>query len=292
MKLIVRTPATTANLGSGFDTLGMALNIWNVYQVERSSHDEFIARGKYGDSLKKEKADEFFFERLRYLSKLLKVDSPKVRVIVDCEIPPSRGLGSSATVALAVLEIMDRLKNLNLKLEKKLKLLVDLEGHPDNVIPAFLGGLMAVSEEDGRIIYSKIPFPNMWKLVLFIPEFSVSTDMARKVLPNSYPRDIVVSQIRRMAFLMAGFYEENEDLIRYGMKDLIHQRYRFDMEKRMLELFEKVGSFDPISVFISGSGSTIGAIFRKEVNVPEIPNVEKVETSVSDGMKVEVIQDR
>jgi len=290
LRLIVHAPATTSNLGSGFDTLGMALDMWNIYEVEESERNEFIVDGRYKEELESEEPDLFFFKRVENLSESFGITLPKIKVFVRVEIPPKRGLGSSATVALAVVEILEKFGGLNLREDEKIRFLVDLEGHPDNVVPAFLGGLMIVSCENDKIMYHRIPFPKKWKMVFFIPNFKISTEMARKILPNSYRREAVVSQMRRLGFLISGFYEENEELVRFGMEDFIHQKYRLKLEKRMLDLFNHVRKFNPISSFVSGSGSTIATIFPKNVTVPKIPGVEKVETGISDGVKVEVKQ--
>jgi len=277
-------PATTANLGSGFDILGAALNFGNTFKARKSEKNTLVFSGKYAHELGEE-GREYFFQKLEEAARILNLPPISLDVRMDVGVPPKRGLGSSATVALAVVEFLLCFHGVDLDPSRKLEVAISLEGHPDNVVPAMVGGVVFTFQEKDIFFYEKLPFPEEWKFAFFVSDFTISTSMARKILPESYERDTVIAQMRRISSLILAFHRKDTRLLEKGTEDFLHQDYRLGLSEKLREIFESVKALSPLAVFLSGSGPTIGAIFERWRDVGEVEGTYRLESLPGEGLK-------
>jgi len=237
----VRVPATTANLGPGFDCLGAALALYNTLTLLDKSApwpDAFIA----------ETAASF------YGACGLPARSWDLRITGD--VPRSRGLGSSVTVRLGLLLALNERENRPLPREVLLDLTIALEGHPDNAVPAFYGGF-AASAPNGHI---RTPVDETLKFIAAIPPFEVETKKARAVLPASVPFADAVRNLQQTALLTAAFMDHNYPLLRGHFEDHLHQPHRLALIPGGGSAIEAAVEAGALGACISGSGSTLLAL--------------------------------
>ena len=237
-----RVPATTANLGPGFDCLGVALNIANRVTIRRSAASEH-------PPIVSDAAKLFF-------------DTAHVAPFdfdwkITGDVPQSRGLGSSVTVRLGVLHGLNALSAAKQSATQLYELCAHLEGHPDNAAPAAFGGF-TVARAGAETLRCEVG-PEL-KFVLLIPDFEVSTPEARKILPDSIPRRGAVMSVANACRITAAFMQRRYDLLRGCFADGLHQPFRAPLVPLLPKAFaagEKAGA---LGGFLSGSGSTICCI--------------------------------
>ena len=252
----VKVPASSANIGPGFDALGMALNLYNTYRfqelrsgVEINGFENGYNNGEnlvYTSMLKT-------FERIGY--------SPKgIRIDADARIPISRGLGSSAACILGGVMGANTLAGEPLSKEGIFKLAIDIEGHPDNIGPALYGGLVASIMEGDEVYYNHIDMAKGIKFVAIVPDFTLSTKLSREVLPAQIQYTDGVYNVGRVALLISALSNGRFDLIQYGLNDRLHQPYRGKLIKGFDEVIAKCQELESLGVYLSGAGPTIMAI--------------------------------
>jgi homoserine kinase len=256
----VKVPATTANMGSGFDTIGMALTLYNEFKVERILEGiELIG----WESIPIE-------ENLVYLAmdKVLRAYGKEpigLRITAQkMEIPVSRGLGSSAACIVAGIKIANKLLNDPLQIEDIIEMGTQMEGHPDNIVPAVVGGLTVSIYEEEKVLYSKVKVPQDLDFAVIIPNFKVSTHEARKVIPDVYSRRDCIFNISRAAMLVAAMNNGEIDKLRVATQDKIHQPYREKLIPNMDRILNYARNLGSKGEVISGSGSTLMAIIDKK----------------------------
>ncbi len=258
---IIEAHASSANIGIGFDCLGIGLNFKDVI-----SYMPFNKYVLYNFDYKHSFADHnLIVKSYETVSKAFNV-SPKPLFIesIDMEIPSARGMGSSATLILLGALIAKQMFNLD---DEKLfeKTIIDLEGHPDNVIPAYKGGLVA-SFKDGDC-YQCYSLPISDKLHFYVgyPDYKVPTKLARKALPKKYSRADVVANLSRMALLAKAFENGDVKLLKQLLVDCIHEPYR----KQFIKEYPKINEYfkdKDVTVTISGSGPTLLFIANREID--------------------------
>ncbi|TMC57094.1 MAG: homoserine kinase [Chloroflexota bacterium] len=264
----VLTPATSANLGPGFDSLGLALQLYNRFEVTESGEDPHLprieVRGNLGASLSTG-PDNLFFRAFVLLFKQQQVDPPAVRIRMTINVPPGCGLGSSATAVVGGLVAANdllRLRNKAVTREVLLALAVEAEAgkHPDNVAPALLGGLVATTSVDGKIHAVKTPFPDALKAVIFTPSFPMDTVAGRKLLPSSYPKADVTFNTGRVALLLTALQTGRYELIGEAMQDRLHQPYRQALFPAMPDIIDAAIAAGAHGASLSGGGSSLIAL--------------------------------
>lgn len=261
-----KVPATSANLGIGFDCLGLALNIYDYFIIEESA--KFILSGFIDNDPK----NNLFIKAYKKTCKLKKEKIIPLKVSLKADVPVSRGLGSSSCMIVGGIYAYHLLHNNSLSKEEMLKIATDIEGHPDNVAPCIYGGLCVSSNNETL----KLKVNNKWHFGIWIPDYEVKTSDARKVLPDVYKKEDVVSNI---ASSIKGIRAlENYDLenIKYLTYDKIHEPYRKKLIKDFKK-YEKLAYKQKAKAFlISGSGSTCLSIATKDLKIDSSINYKNV----------------
>lgn len=260
----IRVPASTANLGPGFDTLGLALKLY--LEVDARA-DEMLAKPEFQFSGQRMPIAGIVEEhnlilRAAHTTALARGGSlPPFSARVSSDIPLARGLGSSAAAVLAGIHIADRLCRLGLSAEEILAQAVALEkGHADNVAAALRGGwTISWSETTGEVGCFQIAMHPDIKVILIVPEVELSTDTARRVLPKMVPRADAVYNVQHCAALVAGLQSGNRSMIRRGLRDRLHQPYRTPLVSGLEELLAAPEIDGLLGVVLSGAGSSVVA---------------------------------
>ncbi|HLZ81244.1 MAG TPA: homoserine kinase [Ktedonobacteraceae bacterium] len=264
----VLTPATSANLGPGFDSLGLALQLYNRFEVTESGDDPQLpiieVRGSLGANLSTA-PDNLFFRSFALLFEQQNIELPAVRIRLTTNIPPGCGLGSSATAVVGGLVAANELLRLHDKSVSNdvlLALAVEAEAgkHPDNVAPALLGGLVATTNVGGKIHAIKTPFPDAIRAVIFTPSFPMDTVAGRKLLPASYSKADVTFNTGRVALLLTALQTGRYELIGEAMQDRLHQPYRQALFPAMPDIIDAAIAAGAHGACLSGGGSSLIAL--------------------------------
>lgn len=255
----VRVPATTANIGPGFDCLGIALDLYCYIEVEEIEKG-LVIEG-CDDKFKGE--DNLIYKSMKRIFESASYSPRGIKIKVDSKIPISRGLGSSAACIIGGLLAANELVGRVYSKEEILNIATQIEGHPDNVTPALVGGMTAAIYERDRVYYNKIKVADRFKFYALIPQFTVSTEKARKVLPKVIDYKDAVFNIGRVSLLITSFIEGNDN-IKIACRDKIHEDYRKELIRGFDTIKEKCLDLGSLAVFISGSGSTLMAVVDKE----------------------------
>ena len=259
-------PASTSNLGPGFDTLGMALDLCNevtlrVGRIGDASGVDHIS-GSGADSLATDESN-LVLRAATALYRQLGQTPPPLRATLHNRIPLARGLGSSGAAAIGGLVAANILTGQHLDEADLLALATDLEGHPDNVAPALMGGLVisAVAEaRDGRrILTHRLPPPPV-ALALCIPDQPLATEAARRVLPRRVPLDTAVHNLGRVALLVAALATGDYTHLRQAMDDRLHQPARATVFPPLVPVMAAALDAGAAGACLSGAGSTLLAI--------------------------------
>lgn len=269
ISVAVLTPATSANLGPGFDTLGLALQLYNRFDVEiieggdpRTPHIE--VQGELGDKLSTG-PDNLFFRAFALLFQRKQADLPAVKIRMSIAIPPGCGLGSSATAVVGGLVAANeflRIKGLGVPKEELLAPAVESEAgnHPDNVAPALLGGLVATTAVDDEIRAVKTRFPDALKAIIFTPSFPMDTVIGRKLLPAEYSRSDVTFNTGHVALFLTALQTGRYELIGEAMQDRLHQPYRQALFPAMPDIIQAALDAGAYGASLSGGGSSLIAL--------------------------------
>ena len=275
-----KIPATSANIGSGFDSVGLALDLYNeihIYSNENSKKIEFEISGEGENEISKD--DNMILDAMKLVYKRLKA-KPDKGYIIKCvnRIPLSRGLGSSSAAIIGGLLSANYILGNKLSIEDDiLNMSVQLEGHPDNVSPAILGGIISgVVRKNEDFKYVKINPPKNLKAIVAIPNFYLSTEIARNALPKEISFKDAIFNISRAALLTSALSSNRLDLLEVATDDKLHQDYRAKFIPGLKDLFKQAKDSGAYSVTISGAGSSILALVK---------NDEKIIKKVSESMK-------
>ncbi len=262
----VRVPASTTNLGPGFDALGLALGLHNRLTfrlTDGPTHVEVLGEGI--GTLSTDASNLAYQAVCRLFAEVGK-DAPELSISLENAIPVSRGLGSSSTAIVGGLVGANALLAEPLDREALLRLAVEIEGHPDNVAPALMGGFQVTSLTEHDLEHLRIPAPTGLRAVVCIPEHSVSTEAARSILPTSYSREDAVFNVGRVALLVAALLTGETGKLRAAMEDRLHQPYR----AALIPGFEAAlrGALDAgaAGACLSGSGSTMLALVAHDLS--------------------------
>jgi homoserine kinase len=253
----VQVPATTANLGPGFDTLGMALKLYNVVEIEEISGGILIeVEGDGADKIPRDQSNIVYLAATRVFQEA-RYNPKGLRIRLVNNIPVARGLGSSAAAIVGGLVGANIIAGSPFSDKDILNFAAAIEGHPDNVAPALIGGLVVSTLVEGEVKYCKIDPPAGLKCVVAIPDFALPTKLAREVLPQSVSVQDAVFNISRAALLVASFIKGDFGMLSTAMEDRLHQPYRANLVPGMKKVFAAARLAGAKGVALSGAGPTL-----------------------------------
>lgn len=284
MKVSVKVPATTANIGPGFDCFGIALSMYNKVTLEELVYPDkgliinmFVGENEDVSSIETVPTDtnNIVYKAIELLYNYVGQTPPDLKINIETNIPIAKGMGSSASVIVAGIMAANKLLGDPADEAALLSIANELEGHPDNITPAMLGGfLFSSAEEDGSIVYRKIDWPENWKFVLCIPDYELATQISRSVLPEKVDMSQAVFNLKRSAMFIEALHTKDAELMKYALDDRLHQIYRsrlisgFDQMSNELKKIPNV-----LGSVISGAGPSVLTIYDKNGNFEEIKSV-------------------
>ena len=256
-KVTIRVPATTANLGPGFDAFGCALSLYTDVTFEEMESGLEITGCDEAYTGPDNMAYTSYCAVLASLSEEIR----GVKIHIESQIPVCRGLGSSAALLVAGAMGANVLRGNKLSTQGLLNITNAMEGHPDNLAPAFFGGLTASMVDNGLPVTVNFPLHPDWEFLALVPDFDLPTPLARSVLPTEYDRADAVYNIAHGALVLKALELGDEKLLRNAMQDRIHQPYR----KKMIEDYDQIESLirtTGAAFCVSGAGPTLLCITR------------------------------
>ncbi len=253
---VVSVPATTANLGSSFDSIGMALDLWNTLDVSASTENVITIDGEGSEILPKDSSNLVYKSLVAGCDKA-GIKTPVLSIHSHNNIPLTRGLGSSAAAVVAGLLIANNYANHALNFDDLLDLASQIEGHPDNVAPALLGGVRLVIKTEDRYIERGISMKDGLRCLIYIPNEMLATSESRSVLPQEVPFENAVFNLSRTALTIRSLVTgEWQDLI-ISTQDNLHQDYRSQLSPNMRLMINLMNSNGANGSFISGAGPSV-----------------------------------
>ena len=287
MKVSVKVPATTANIGPGFDCLGMALPIYNTVTIEETVlpgtgvEINVIAESDAVDQMSLEHIpmdeNSIIYKAVELLYNLIGQTPSELRINVHSNIPVARGLGSSSSVIVGALIAANELLGRPADEVALLSIACEIEGHPDNITPAIVGGLVISSQEDdGSVVYRKLDWPDEWAITVCVPDFELSTDIARSVLPKEVPMKDAIFNAQRLAMFVQAVHTKDSALMKLALRDRLHQPYRMKLVPGLDKIIDNLKHFDNVlGCVLSGAGSSILIISEKN-------DIDRIRTVVKD----------
>ncbi len=271
----LKVPATTTNFGAGFDTFGLALNLYNVFEFYESDAFGVEVKG-YSENIPTDESNLL----IRVYKRACEIYEKRVipfRLLQENRVPPARGLGSSATAIVGGIEVFCRVHSLSLDVREKLKIAYEFESHPDNLLPAFVGGFV-VCATNRETTYNRIEFPDDLELVFAVPDFELSTQEARKALRERVNLRDAVFNIQRASLFLSAITTGRYELLRTAVEDRLHQPYRAKLVPGLEEAIEEGYRAGAYAVFLSGAGPSVCAI-------TSIAKVKEVGTAMERAMR-------
>lgn len=288
MKVSVKVPATSANMGPGFDCLGIALPIYNTITI-----DETVLPGTGVEiNILSDDVDEdiiidhiprdensVIYKAVELLYNSIGQTPSELKINVQTNIPVSRGLGSSAAVIVGALVAANELLGRPADESALLSIATEVEGHPDNVTPAVVGGLVLSSlEDDGSVVYRKINWPEDWTITACIPDVELATEISRSVLPETVPMEDAIFNTKRMGMFVQAVSTEDEKLMKLALLDKLHQPYRAKLIPWLADINQAIKHDDDIfGCVLSGAGSSVLIISKQSA-------IENVKSKVAEVM--------
>jgi homoserine kinase len=275
MKVSVKVPASSANIGPGFDCIGMALPIYNTITIEETvlpgtgieinvmSDDDSIDEKIFHDIPKDE--NSLVYKAVEMLYNSIGQEPSELKINIQTGIPIARGLGSSSSIIVGGLLAANKLLGDPADETALLAIATEVEGHPDNVAPAILGGVvLATQEEDGSLAYSKLEWPDEWDITVCIPDFQLSTEIARSILPKEVSMQDAIFNAKHLAMLIQAVNTKDHRLMKVALKDKLHQPYREKLVPGMREIMDAFKHEDGVlGCVLSGAGPSLLIISYK-----------------------------
>ncbi len=251
MKITVKAPASSANLGPGFDALGIAVDIWDTVTVDTAKDGR---RQEQGALRLVRQGIVAAFEGIG--------EPPALTIDSDSAIPLARGLGASASLRAAGLLLGNALLDGVHDSESLLMLGTKLEGHPDNMAPCLLGGLQVSVKLENTILHVESKLPDDLQIVVFVPDFEMPTQESRRKLPKELSREDTVYNVGRAAMLVAALAAGRYDLLDESTQDRIHQPARSQIFKGLVPIMTAAKDAGAAASYLSGGGSTVAAFVQ------------------------------
>ncbi len=265
----VIVPATSANLGPGFDCLGLALSLYNRIRVTPAGRLGIQVQGE-GKGYLPEDSNNLVFRAALHLFRQVGCSPPPLSIVMHNGIPPGRGLGSSSAAIVGGLLLANRLVRTPLSQPQLLNLACRLEGHPDNVVSALCGGLVVSACWDDQVTALSFPFPEDLQLVACIPNFQLSTRKARQALPQVVSHDDAVFNTSRASLLLASLLQRRYELLSLATEDRLHQPYRLSLIPGAAEACCSARQAGAAAAMISGAGPSLLALVPPQVSADRV----------------------
>ncbi len=244
----IRVPATSGNLGPGFDSLGLALNIYGRFVFEETSlpDTEHLAVKAYRRALE-----------------WMDATGPDLHVTTPQEIPIGKGLGSSAACIVSGVLAAQYISGKDISKHVLLQMATAIEGHPDNVAPALFGGLVSSGMRGDDVFAGKLPLSDKLAFAILIPPFTLSTSKARQILPKNVPFSDATYNLSQLGLSISALASGDPELIRHAFDDRLHQPYRFPLIEEADHLIEMARESGALAVTLSGAGPSL-LLIRQE----------------------------
>jgi len=251
----ISVPATSANLGPGFDTLGLAVNLRNRVEFHPSKFFSLSIKGE-GEGNPKLKGNNLFVSIFNDHYKRLTQTRQNYRFTFYNQVPMSRGLGSSSAVIVSAIAAAHEAAGIKVSPRRILNHALFYESHPDNITPAVMGGFTASSVDKGKVFYQKKHMPDYLKAVVVIPNKPISTAKSRTTLPKSYSKENATFNVTHTALTVASFFNEDWEVLRLATQDRFHQKSRMKMLPELFTVQKVAFDGGALMSTLSGSGST------------------------------------
>ena len=255
----VRVPATSANIGAGFDTMGIALGIYNYIKVKEIDSGLEIINLNNKEYIPVNENNLIYRAILRVFDEVGYIRKG-IKIIQDSRIPMTRGLGSSSACITGGLLAGNVISGRMLSYERILELAVEMEGHPDNAVPSLFGGFCIAVRESGKIYKKSFKLPPGIKYAVMIPDYFVRTKKSRGILPETVPFADAAFNISRAAWTASCLISGDFDGLKIGVEDRLHQPYRKNYVGGMEDIFGKTYECGAKATFLSGSGPTLVSV--------------------------------
>jgi homoserine kinase len=275
-RFTVKVPASTSNLGPGFDTIGLALNLYNEYSFEllpAGAESTLEYSSNLPDTEVPYTKDNLVYRAFDYVFKRENQKTPAVKIFFQANIPTTGGFGSSSTAILAGLMAANKILGNPYDQAKILKLGTQLDGHPDNISPAILGGLIVCVYADSELNYVKLPWDQNLFFVAVTPDFKVPTADARAVLPMQIAFQDAVFNVGYSSLLVAALASRDTETLKKCFKDRLHQHYRAKLVPGMQYVLDVGIEAGAIGTMLSGAGSTLIAVVDNQTTAETVAQV-------------------
>jgi homoserine kinase len=261
--LRLRLPATSANLGPGFDAVAVALDFFLEIDAEAAPEFSVTATGRNADRCARLE-DNLILETYKQIMRSHERAIVPLAIRMVNGIPLGMGCGSSAAARLAAIALANHFGQLGWETERILEEAYKLEGHPDNVAACWLGGFVTAVCEGTKVRVARADPPEEWRAIVALPQEPLATSAARAVLPASYSLEDVVANLQSVAVLGLAFAQGRADLLRLAMRDRIHQPYRAHICPLLPILLPLVGEHGILGVALSGAGPAVLVVVDRE----------------------------
>lgn len=288
MKVTVKVPSSTSNFGSGFDCFGMALPLYNIITIEETVLpgtgvevniiSDFQNNENFAIEHIPKDENNIIYKAVEMLYNSIGQTPSELKITIKSSIPIAKGLGSSASIIVGGLLAANELLNKPADEAALLSIATELEGHPDNVTPAIVGGFVMTSlEDDGSIVYRKLEWPEEWVLNIMIPDYELVTEISRSVLPAEVPLKDAVFNAGRTAMFIEALHTKDDNLMKLALQDRLHQPYRSKLVPGLDDITARLRhEEDVLGVTLSGAGPAILVVSKKN-------KVEKVKEIVTEA---------
>jgi len=268
--ITIKVPATSANMGPGFDNLGIALTLYNTFEVEEIESGLIIEGGP----------EEFQnSNNLVYVSMLqcfekIGYTPTGIHLKITTDIPVCSGLGSSSSCVIGGIMAANELAGRPLRKQALVDLATQIEGHPDNVAPALLGNMVIAVQEDEKVYFNRLQVATGLRFIALTPDFGLPTEKARAVLPDTVPYQDAIFNIGRTGLLISSLVSGSFHNLKPACHDRMHQPYRKHLVEEWDEVFAIANSISASAAFLSGAGPTIMLILE-DSDCDVVPELEQ-----------------
>ncbi len=274
----VRVPATIANMGPGFDSFGLAVSLYNrfTFNIAEPGQADSLSFAASGNADLSALAGEAASENIilqamdRLYAKAGQI-RPAMRVVIQADIPVTRGLGSSSTAIVAGLLAANQLLGEPFEQDVLLTEAIAMEGHPDNVAPALLGGAVLYD----TVAYA-LPWPSEWRVITLSPTYPIRTDEARRILPQQFSMSDAIFNLRKASVLTYALLQGDPDALRHSLQDKLHQPYRRHLIPEYETIESVVMDAGAYGMIISGSGSTMAVFYPTVIHAGLIDKLDRL----------------